>query len=450
MSFDVIIIGGGPMGLSAAWQCVQRGKTVLVLERSSFGNEFGSSPGFSRQFRTCYSELHLCKLAVETSPMWDTLEKQLGLGSGSLLDRTGCLWFGDGSINTSEGNIVKAMQNLKTLGQPYEELEGMEITNRFPFIAGAVADIKRPKALYLEHDGGTINVPELFRSFVRNLKKQTCELVDKACVNSIDYTSRSGVIVSTDKGQQYRGKKIILTPGTHVNHVLSTLKPLFTERINLVIYLWSSTYFKVHASVPDSSMWPIWYFFGKPQSTDDDDTQPIDYNSYYGFPSDENDHSFHARVAPAFTSQEKFNFNLYPPADDKRPVDRAAVTFTSNFVQKSMSDLECTLQVDKMSTCVAGFAEMVEGEDDSAGFVLDFVPCTNDRIVLFTGGWGMKYVPLMGVILADLAIDGETKYRCEIEPMNIKRGILVPAEDPQKFQRLTTSERCAKFNKIWS
>lgn len=66
--YDVIIVGGGPIGLSAAYQCAKKGKTVLILEQfENFGNAHGSSAGFSRQFRVCYSEENLCNLAVKAS-----------------------------------------------------------------------------------------------------------------------------------------------------------------------------------------------------------------------------------------------------------------------------------------------------------------------------------------------------------------------------------------------
>jgi len=35
--FDIIIIGAGPAGMTAALNCLRAGKTVLVLESESFG-----------------------------------------------------------------------------------------------------------------------------------------------------------------------------------------------------------------------------------------------------------------------------------------------------------------------------------------------------------------------------------------------------------------------------
>lgn len=50
--YDVVIVGGGAVGLSAALEAAKRGKSVLVIERFSLLNQNGSSGGFSRMFRT--------------------------------------------------------------------------------------------------------------------------------------------------------------------------------------------------------------------------------------------------------------------------------------------------------------------------------------------------------------------------------------------------------------
>jgi len=42
--FDIIIIGGGPAGLTAAIYARRSGKTVLLLEKESFGGQIASSP----------------------------------------------------------------------------------------------------------------------------------------------------------------------------------------------------------------------------------------------------------------------------------------------------------------------------------------------------------------------------------------------------------------------
>ena len=42
--YDLIVVGGGPAGLTAAIYARRAGKTVLVLEKESFGGQIATSP----------------------------------------------------------------------------------------------------------------------------------------------------------------------------------------------------------------------------------------------------------------------------------------------------------------------------------------------------------------------------------------------------------------------
>jgi sarcosine oxidase / L-pipecolate oxidase len=52
-------------------------------------------------------------------------------------------------------------------------------------------------------------------------------------------------------------------------------------------------------------------------------------------------------------------------------------------------------------------------------FVLDFIPekylrgGQMDSVVIFTAGWAMKFVPLLGKALAEMALDGQSCYALE-------------------------------------
>ena len=53
--WDVVVVGGGVMG-SAAWQLAARGHPVLLLERVAQGHAHGSSHGATRLFRLAYAQ----------------------------------------------------------------------------------------------------------------------------------------------------------------------------------------------------------------------------------------------------------------------------------------------------------------------------------------------------------------------------------------------------------
>ena len=42
--YDIIIIGGGPAGLTAALYSLRAGKSVLVIEKGTFGGQITFSP----------------------------------------------------------------------------------------------------------------------------------------------------------------------------------------------------------------------------------------------------------------------------------------------------------------------------------------------------------------------------------------------------------------------
>ena len=50
--FDLIIIGGGPAGLTAAIYARRAGKSVLVLEKAAVGGQIASSPRVDNYPRT--------------------------------------------------------------------------------------------------------------------------------------------------------------------------------------------------------------------------------------------------------------------------------------------------------------------------------------------------------------------------------------------------------------
>lgn len=50
--YDVIIIGGGPIGLATAYEVAKAGASALILEQNNFFNQAGSSNDLARMFRT--------------------------------------------------------------------------------------------------------------------------------------------------------------------------------------------------------------------------------------------------------------------------------------------------------------------------------------------------------------------------------------------------------------
>jgi sarcosine oxidase len=88
-----VVVGGGLLGLSAAWALSRRGWSVRVFEAgASAGHERCGSKGEARIFRLGYREAHYVEMALLARDLWRSLESTTGR---TLLQVTGQLSFGD-------------------------------------------------------------------------------------------------------------------------------------------------------------------------------------------------------------------------------------------------------------------------------------------------------------------------------------------------------------------
>src|SRR5205823_14831197 len=92
MSYDVIIIGQGAMGASAAWQLARRGVRILGLEQFGLVHAMGSSHGHTRMIRLAYYEHpDYVPLLHRAYQPWDKLEEESG---EKVIYRTGGICMG--------------------------------------------------------------------------------------------------------------------------------------------------------------------------------------------------------------------------------------------------------------------------------------------------------------------------------------------------------------------
>ncbi|KAG2286302.1 hypothetical protein Bca52824_045906 [Brassica carinata] len=76
--FDVIIVGAGVMGSSAAYQLAKRGHKTLLLEQFDFLHHRGSSHGESRTIRATYPEDYYYTMVSESAQLWAQAQSEIG------------------------------------------------------------------------------------------------------------------------------------------------------------------------------------------------------------------------------------------------------------------------------------------------------------------------------------------------------------------------------------
>ena len=120
--YDIIIVGGGPAGLTAAVYALRAGKTVLVIEKNAFGGQIAYSPKVENIPGT---------IQISGAEFADKLTEQaMNLGADVELETvTGIVNEGERKIvTTEEGNSFSAKAVIlalgvkhRTLGLPGEE-----------------------------------------------------------------------------------------------------------------------------------------------------------------------------------------------------------------------------------------------------------------------------------------------------------------------------------------
>jgi hypothetical protein len=200
--FDLIIVGGGAVGLAAAYHAEKRGKKTLVLEQHDFFHDHTASSGQTRQFRIQYNDRTVSQLVLDSIPLWEELQ---GRSRDEIQKKVGCLWFGDPLATGAEGQIQTVIGVMKDLGLPYEELSSQDIARRFDF-----TDVPARWNGFFQPDGASTNVKATLRALHQAAAASPrVVLLPRHRVVGID-SGRDGVRVETEGGGAFAGDKLIL------------------------------------------------------------------------------------------------------------------------------------------------------------------------------------------------------------------------------------------------
>ena len=188
-TFDVVVIGGGPVGLAAAYAVARENKKVADIERFTFRNQNGSSARKTRQYREMYSEEYLPKLAKISEPHWRDLQDKSGMKA---LYQTGYLFFGGSRAGkTTEGDFKTIYKTCKSLQQKCEHIDGDAIKSMFAFS----------------------NVESDWMGLYHNQSGYVDEIIQSN--EDTTYLKFDSYYIKT--------KKIIMTPGAYINDLTAIL-----------------------------------------------------------------------------------------------------------------------------------------------------------------------------------------------------------------------------------
>ncbi len=382
--FDVVVIGGGAIGLATAYHLGKRKSKTLVLEQFDFGNQLGSSAGVSRQFRIPYPEAYMVQMALDAQPYWDELQSHT---KKQLRDKVGTLWFGDPAVHSTEGNIAEAEQALKDLNVPYTSLTAKEIEAKYHF-----RNLPDTYTGLFQADGASIDFKATIETLYKAGKQSPyVTLQDQSPVIDIQQDGKLFKIVTPR--ESYITEKLVIAPGPYIDSVINHLH----FKVAATYWNMSSAYFK---KTDPSIQYPTWFVFQNAVGKNG--------NQFYGFPGVIWDHPEYIRVAPDFVIDPLDN-----PDERTLVPNKEELAYTSEWVKNHMTGLDPVPHY--TSTCLIALSKIANKE-----LLIDFAPSyvpNHKNIVIYATGWAAKFTPFLGQILTELALDGHSKF--DITPFQL-------------------------------
>ena len=375
--FEYLIIGAGSMGSAAAYHLARDGQAVLLLEQFDIGHTRGSSHGESRIIRLSYDHPVYVQLAQAAFQLWAELEQDAGQ---SLVKHTGGLDLG-APFNPS---LEACISNLSALHIRREVLTSDEIQRRFPAFRVADGTI----GLY-QANAGILPASQCVRVMIDQAIQHGAAVSARTPVRSIRLDA-DGAAVATDEAT-YRCRKLIISAGPWAGPLLATLGITLPLAVTQEQY----AFFQPHTPEkfqPDCL--PVFIHYGTPAGS-----QRVDY---YGFPI-----FGHAGVKVG-----EHHAGPIVTADTRTfEVDDGRLQRLTDYVRATLPDTRGTVL--QAATCLYT-------NTPDQHFIIDRLPAY-PHVILAAGfsGHGFKFSILVGRILADLAMRGDTRY--PIDLFNLKR-----------------------------
>ncbi|GAA0962350.1 FAD-dependent oxidoreductase [Frigoribacterium faeni] len=359
---DLVVVGGGAMGLATAWQAAVRGHDVVLLERFERGHLQGASHGSTRNFNIAYDDGEYVDLVARARSLWDELA---AVSDAPLLDLVGV-------VNHGRSDMLGRMRELHAE-------RGIESELLPPADAGARwTGLRFETEVLWVPDSGRIRAADTLATFERIATGLGAEVSWSTPVERIEVEGDdSARVVTAD--EEYVAPRVVVTAGAWTEGLVGGLARL----PRLVVTQEQPAHFRVTDA---DAVWPGFNHRPDPDAA----AEAWWYGPVYGMltPGEGVKAGWHG-TGPV-TDPDARTFE--PEARQFEALRRYAREWLPGVDAETADPISCTYT-----------------STDTEDFVLDRV----GPLVVGAGfsGHGFKFTPLIGEILVDLVEDGEAPAR---------------------------------------
>lgn len=351
--YDVIVVGGGVVGVSTAYVLARRGLSVLLLERYAPVHERGSSHGDSRMIRFDYEENVYVEMAARAFRAWEELAIRLGR---PVFRQTGIC-----NLAPADAEVLDTLETrLRDCELPFERLAGRSFLDRFPQL-----NLPQNSEAIYQPDSAVLFADEVVRSLWDCVLEDGVDALTETEVVSIVPTGEQVVVTASD-GRSWTGAGLVLAAGSWTDRWLDTLE----IDVDLVVTRELLAYFPQTGSIPhEAGAMP----------------NVIDYHTsdpFYCVPQ--------VRIPGVKAGCHRKGRVV--EADDPEEVDRANLASVQDFIGRRCPHL---------SRDPVAVKHCLYTNSADYHFILDRHP-EYEHVVVAAGfsGHGFKFGPILGEILA--------------------------------------------------
>src|SRR5579883_1751681 len=208
---QMIVVGGGVMGLATGCALAAQGVDVTVLERYRVAHDRASSHGLTRAIRHEYGPLAIyTQMVARSLPLWAELARETGR---HLYTETGVLTLGQ----PDDGHTLPGYDTMRAAGLPVERLTPRECMQRFPQFRA-----EDYGAITYNPIGGMLHASECLFALADRLRAQGGTLREGAQVVRVEPAGPGGRVILAD-GTSLAADRVIVTVGPWVRALLPEL-----------------------------------------------------------------------------------------------------------------------------------------------------------------------------------------------------------------------------------
>ncbi len=351
---DVVVVGAGLAGSATAWALARRGVEAQVLERDQIGHHAGSSHGSSRIFRRAYPVAEYVALTGRAEQLWTELGAECG---SPLLRRTGGIDHGP------DRGVTEIKRVFDDLGVTSTLVDAEQAQERWPGMAFDGPVLFTPES-------GVIDADASVRALLAGAAERGVAVREHTAVERVEQAGDT-VAVHTADGLT-RARRVVVAAGAWVPDLLPEAVVQRLPRTTVT----QQQVFHFPRRQPEAD-WPVFIH--------------NDGDEVYGLPSGRD-----GGPAPAFKVAEHERGTVTTGATRDYVVDPESRARMMAYVRRWLPGL--VPEVAAETTCLYTTTEDRDFVLDRVGGIVVASPCS---------GHGAKFTPVLGELLADLALTDE-------------------------------------------